>query len=178
MSTANTKHRLSDWFRQWRIPLRNFLSRRGAIPSSDLDDVAQEVFLRLLRYDRAELVEQPQAYLFKMASNVAAEWVMRARHRYPHDPSWLSELPAAGSPHDDFAREAAQAEIERAINTLSPRQRSVLKLQFSEGLAQTEIAARLGSTQRIVKRDLAKSYEKLRTTLSPELLGMVAHGRE
>jgi hypothetical protein len=32
-----------------------------------------------MRYDRAELIERPQAYLYKMASNVAAEWAIRGR---------------------------------------------------------------------------------------------------
>ena len=32
---------------------------KGAIPVSDLDDVAQEVFLRLMRYERADLIEHP-----------------------------------------------------------------------------------------------------------------------
>jgi DNA-directed RNA polymerase specialized sigma24 family protein len=41
------------------------------VSASDLDDVSQEVFPRLLRYDNAELIEHPQAYLFRMASNVA-----------------------------------------------------------------------------------------------------------
>lgn len=48
---------------------------------ADFDDVAQEVFLRLLRYDAAQIVEHPQAYLFKMASNVAAEWSIRSSNR-------------------------------------------------------------------------------------------------
>ena len=33
-----------------------FLARRRAGSAADIDDIAQEVFLRLLRYDRAELV--------------------------------------------------------------------------------------------------------------------------
>ena len=53
----------------WRAPLRKFLMGHGAVSGADVNDVAQEVFLRLLRYDRAELIEYPQAYLFKMASN-------------------------------------------------------------------------------------------------------------
>jgi hypothetical protein len=39
----------------------------------------------LLRYDRAELVEHPKAYLFRMATNLATEWALRARSRHPHD---------------------------------------------------------------------------------------------
>ncbi len=54
---------------------------RGAVRVADLDDVAQEVFLRLLRYETAEVVQHPQAYIFKMAANVTAEWAIRSRHR-------------------------------------------------------------------------------------------------
>ena|SRR2546427_7067363 len=65
MGEVDPKRRLADWFRQWRSPLRKFLLRRGSVPASDLDDIAQEVFLRLMRYDRTELIEHPQAYLFQ-----------------------------------------------------------------------------------------------------------------
>jgi RNA polymerase sigma factor (sigma-70 family) len=64
-------------------------------------------------------------------------------------------------PQDNVARAAAQAEIERALNTLTPRQREVLKLQFFEGLGHPEIAARLGMSRRSVKRVIIKSYGKL-----------------
>jgi len=83
---------LSEWFSRWNSPLRKFLSRRNAVAKADLDDVAQEVFLRLLRSDRMELINSPQAYLFQMARHVAVEWAMRARNRMPHDPAWLEEL--------------------------------------------------------------------------------------
>ncbi len=92
MGEVDPKRRLADWFRQWRSPLRKFLLRRGSVPASDLDDIAQEVFLRLMRYDRTELIEHPQAYLFKMATNVVAEWAIRGRHMRAHEPKWLAEL--------------------------------------------------------------------------------------
>ena len=60
MSDQDSKSRLADWFRRWRVPLRKFLAGKGAIRVSDLDDVAQEVFLRLMRYERADLIEHPQ----------------------------------------------------------------------------------------------------------------------
>ena len=75
--------KLADWFDELRDPLRRFLAVRRGVKTSDIDDLAQEVFLRLLRYDRAELVNDPKAYLFKMASNVACEWFTYARQRFP-----------------------------------------------------------------------------------------------
>ncbi len=114
MTTTAGSRRLTDWFHRWRRPLLRFLAAKGAVCAADLDDVAQEVFLRLIRYPRSELVEHPQAYLFRMAANVAAERAMRARHSRPHESEWLDDLTA---PQDNVARAAAQAEIERALNT-------------------------------------------------------------
>src|SRR6185295_17036162 len=162
MGNGDTRKRLSDWFGQWQPPLRKYLGLRRMVPPADIEDVAQEVFLRMMRYDRADLVEHPQAYLFKVASNVAAELAIRSRNRQPHESKWLSDLAAGTGPADDIARDSAQDEIERAIATLSPRQRAVIKLRFTEGLTQPQIAARLGTTPRAVKRDLMKSYAKLR----------------
>lgn len=178
MNDRDANRRLADWFRRWRVPLRKFLVRKGAIPAADLEDVAQEVFLRLMRYDRSELIEHPQAYLYKMAANVAAEWAIRSRYARPHDSRWLSGLLASDQPERNFARSELEHEVKRAIETLGPRQREVLKLQFSEGLRHAEIAERVGSTQRSVKRLLIKSYDKLRRELDQELLGGISDGPE
>ena len=178
MSGPETAKRLTQWFRQWRVPLGRFLVEQGAVPTGEVNDVAQEVFLRLLRYDRAELIEYPQAYLFKMASNVANEWALRARRRHPHESEWLDGLLAEEQPEADIAVAQAQAEIERALCLLTPRQRAILKMHFTQGLRREEIARSLGSTPRIVKRELMKSYERLRNELDPDLLRVISHGRE
>jgi RNA polymerase sigma factor (sigma-70 family) len=178
MTDPNSNRRLADWFRQWRMPLRKFLTGKGAIPVSDLDDVAQEVFLRLMRYERAELIEHPQAYLYKMATNVAAEWAIRGRYVRPHESRWLSGLLADERPEDEVSNSELQNEVERALLTLPPRQREVLKLQFFEGLSRMQIAAKTGTTERSVKRTLIKSYQLLRVQLNAELLKGVSHGRE
>jgi RNA polymerase sigma factor (sigma-70 family) len=178
MRDRDPQRRLIHWFQQWRVPLRRFLIGKGMVPASDVDDVAQEVFLRLMRYERAELVEHPQAYLYKMASNVAAEWAIRARYARPHDPKWLADLAAEEFLDEEADRSKLQDELERVLLTLTPRQREVLKLQFFEGLNRTQIAERLGTSNRIVKRELMKSYEKLRQQLNVELLRGRIDGRE
>src|ERR1700758_4106646 len=128
MSDQDAKTRLADWFRQWGTPLRKFLKAKRVVPASDLDDVAQEVFLRLMRYERTELIEHPQAYLYKMASNVAAEWAIRGRYVRPHESKWLAGLSAEDRPEDEAIQGEIQEEVERALLTLTPRQREVLRL--------------------------------------------------
>jgi len=178
MSATDPKPRLTEWFRQWRGPLRKSLVGRSAISASELDDVAQEVFLRLIRYDRTELIEHPQAYLYKMAANVAAEWSIRARYSRPHEAKWLSDLIADDQIEDAAVLEQLQGEIERALMTLSPRHREALKLQFYDSLSRSKIAERLGLTERTVKRLLLEGYERLRQQLDPGLLTGTLNGRE
>jgi RNA polymerase sigma factor (sigma-70 family) len=178
MSNPDQENRLVEWFRRWRTPLRRFLASRSAVRPADFDDVAQEVFLRLLRYDAARIVEHPQAYLFKMAANVAAEWSIRSSNRLMHEPHWLASLVAEDRPDDALDHEAAQLEIKRALDTLTPRERAILRLYFEEGLSQAEIAKRLGVSFRIVRRDFEKSYGKLRRELNDELTRALQHGRE
>lgn len=170
MPTHAKHERLKDWFqsfRRWRLPLRKLWS----LSESDLDDVAQEVFLRLLRYDHVELIEHPQAYLFRMATNVVGEWTMRSRHRHPHDARWLDDLQAESDPEREMARETAYRQLHRSLASLPPRQREVLRLHFGEGLARAQIAERLQTSERSVKRDLINAYGRLRVVLDPELAG-------
>jgi RNA polymerase sigma-70 factor (ECF subfamily) len=168
---TDPKHRLADWFLRWRAPLRKFLIGKGAVPASELDDVAQEVFLRLMRYGRTELIEHPQAYLYRMAANVAAEWAMRRRYVRSGDPDWLAGLAGedgGGSALEEASRMQMREDIERALLALTAQQRQVMKLHFYAGLSRGEIAHRTGLSERSVKRALIKSYARLRQELDAD----------
>lgn len=164
------RQHLADWFRRWRAPLLRHLTSRARLSSADADDLAQEVFLRMLRYDRAELVTHPQAYLFRIAANVLAEWSTRASWRQPHAAAWLADLTDERDPERECTSEDDKAELERAIGMLPPRSREILRLHYDGGLTHEAIAARLGVTRRIVKRDLIRAYADLRGTLGARAL--------
>jgi RNA polymerase sigma factor (sigma-70 family) len=162
--------KLGDWFRDWQLPLRRFLARRRPACAADIDDIAQEVFLRLLRYDRSELIDYPQAYLFKIASNVSAEWAMRSSRRLPHHSEWLTELVDALTPEVELERQGLDEQLHAAIEALPARSRQILRLHFADGITHEEIARRLGVTRKIVKRDMARAYASLRVSLDLRLI--------
>lgn len=165
--------RLVTWFKRWRKPIRQWLSHRSSVPSADLDDLAQEVFLRLLRYSDEVAIENPQGYLFRIAANVANEWQERARHRKPHDDSWLEDLQVEfnDEPESTIAREMANRHMQAAVNRLPRRQREVLLLHVNEGLTYKQIAERQGLTYRVILRDLTRAYSQLRVQLKQDDLG-------
>jgi RNA polymerase sigma factor (sigma-70 family) len=166
-------HRLVAWFKRWRKPIRQWLSHRSSVPTADLDDLAQEVFLRLLRYSDDVAIDNPQGYLFRIAANVANEWQERARHRRPHDDSWLEDLQVEfnDEPENTIAREVAREYMQEAVNKLPRRQREVLLLHVNDGLTYKQIAERQGLTYRVILRDLTRAYSQLRMQLKQDDLG-------
>lgn len=168
MATRNG--RLTVWFGRWRKPIRSWFSSRASVPRAEVDDLAQEVFLRLLRYSDDVAVENPQGYLFRIAANVANEWRDRSRVRQPHDRSWLDELQVdpAEQPDNAVFQNRVSKNLQNAVNRLPKRQREVLLLHVNEGLTYKEIADRLGVTYRIVLRDLTRAYAALRMQLKAE----------
>ncbi len=168
--TVSPNIRFSEWFIAWRKPLRKWLSRRAAVPAAELDDLAQEVFLRLLRYSTDTAVDNPFGYLLRIAANVASEWRERARVSKPHDQSWLNELVMEPDeePENSLSRAHINEQVQKAISGLPARQREVLLLRVAQGLTYKQIAEHLGLSQRLVLRDMTRAYSKLRMQLNPD----------
>lgn len=163
-------NRIAQWFKDWRKPVRHWLSRRAAVPAAELDDLAQEVFLRLLRYSENTAVENPLGYLLRIAGNVASEWRERARVSKPHDQEWLDDLliESEQEPENSVCQARTDENVQNAVDKLPPRQRQVLLLRVNEGLTYKQIAERLALSPRVVLRDLSRAYSQLRTRLDRE----------
>ena len=159
--------RLTQWFGEWRGAMRRWLSSRSSIQPADLDDVAQEVFLRLIRYSDDTLVEYPQSYLFRIASNVVNEWHERARNKLPHDEAGLEALQEEPhrEPENSTERTLVNDQVRLAVDRLPPRQRAVLLLHINDELTYKQIAVKLKLSPRIVRRDIANAYLQLRYDL-------------
>src|SRR6204780_5987157 len=64
---------LVGWQQRWNRSLFRFLGRRVRA-RVDIEDLAQETYLRLLRARDLGDVRNPQAYLLRVASHVLLEW--------------------------------------------------------------------------------------------------------
>jgi RNA polymerase sigma factor (sigma-70 family) len=159
--------RLATWFEMWRVSMRRWVASRSSAQAADLDDVAQEVFVRLLRYGDDAVIEHPQSYLFRIATNVMNEWRERSRNRLPHDDTWLADLQIEpdNEPESTTEHTLVDEQVRTAVSRLPPRQREVLLLHINDDLTYKQIAKQLKLTPRVVRRDIARAYAKLRTEL-------------
>jgi RNA polymerase sigma-B factor len=70
---------------------------------------------------------------------------------------------SVGISEDGFALAEDRATLERLLQTVSPREREVLRMRFEEDLTQAEIGEVIGVSQMQVSRIIRQSLQRLRT---------------
>ena len=135
--------------------LVRFLRRRLA-NARDAHDLAQEVYLRLLRMHDPEQVRNPHAFALRIAANVAYEWNLLARNRLAHSSSALEALVDHSDPIHDTLVAQQMATLEAVLKTLSPKCRAVILLHRRDRLTYQEIATVTGISLAMVKKYLAR----------------------
>jgi RNA polymerase sigma-70 factor (ECF subfamily) len=140
--------------------LRRFLAARLR-NAADVHDLAQEVFLRLLRVDRADKIRSPEAYLLTIAGHVLHQHALRAQTTpEPVDISDAlleSHLTEEADPVAQVSLERRLEALERGLARLSPKTRTAFLLQRRDGCTLDEIAERMGISRAMVKKHLAKA---------------------
>ena len=155
---------LIEWRERWNRSLFQFLRRRVR-SSVDVQDLAQETYLRLLRARDLSEVRNPQAYLLQVASHVALEWC----DRQPRGDSMVvldeDMLVDSQLPELELDARLSQRRLEETLASVSPMMRAVLLLKLRDERSYQEIAAELRLTDRQVRRYLARGYERLRLAM-------------
>jgi RNA polymerase sigma factor (sigma-70 family) len=155
---------LLEWRQRWNRSLFQFLRRRVR-SSVDVQDLAQETYLRLLRARDLNEVHNPLAYLLQVASHVALEWC----DRQPRSDSMVvldeDMLVDGHLPELELDARLSQQRLEEALASISPMMRAVVLLRLRDERTYQEIATELRITDRQVRRYLARGYERLRLAI-------------
>lgn len=144
--------------------LHNFLIRRLKT-EQDAADVAQEVYLKMMRLERFHLIRQPQAYLYFLAAQVMHEQRMREQ-RLPvlfdsEAVESLTQAPELASPDDFVASDESERELKRLLSQLPPAHRSILILRKRDGMSYREIAEELNMSVHTVKKYLFQASVRM-----------------
>ncbi len=158
--------------------LLNYLTRRygelrlrltRVLRNSDLaGDALHDTWLRLKsQTDEGPAIQSPGAYLIRMATHAAVDIKRRQGQALAYDEvSELLELadPTPG-PEQIVGGRADLAFLVEVLNRLPKRQREVVVLVRWEGMAQKEVAKRLGVSLRTVELDLQRAHKFLDTRM-------------
>lgn len=148
---------------RYRERLRNFFAKRlGSI--SDVEDLIQETFLRLAKPERLTGIENVEAYVFQVASNLILERGRRRAVRHAESHVELTdelEDVQVFSPERILTSREDLACVVRALQELPERTRAIFVLQRFEGLTYVEIARRFGVTHWAIEKQMTKAIAHL-----------------
>ena len=131
-------------------------------------DCTQETYVHLVRMRSTIDVQNPRAFLFRVAANLAVDNLRKIRIRreaFSVDP--LPDNAASMAPSAEDALDAKQrlVQVERAIGELSPKCRSALLMNRLEGKTHREIAEALGVSESMVAKYVIQALKHCRTCL-------------
>jgi RNA polymerase sigma factor (sigma-70 family) len=160
MSTAPQRDHREQWFQQLVATVGGDLLRflRSRLSHGDqAQDLAQEVYLRLLRVEDLGLIRNPRAFVIHLAAHAAHEWRVLARNRLQHSEDELQQLIAdGGDPADALERDSQIRQLERVLSKLSAKQQAVLLMHRRDGMTYQEIATHMQLSVAMVKKHLSR----------------------
>jgi RNA polymerase sigma-70 factor (ECF subfamily) len=145
--------------------LRGFLRRR--VHDADIDDVLQDIFVRIHRsLQRGDVPEDPTAWVFKIANTTTIDhYRKRGASRLDLSGADLDErpapLPAELDELDDETRRELAPCVRPFIDALPDEQREALTWTALDGESQVEAAARAGISISGMKSRVQRGRQKL-----------------
>jgi RNA polymerase sigma factor (sigma-70 family) len=156
-------------FAEHRRALQSYFYRRIRT-KCDAADLAQEVYVRMLRVNDADAIRNPQVYLFAVANNLVKEhailnrrWGIRVEVEAANDERRLGEAPPL-----DFEVDAKQLSerLRAVIERLPVKWRTAIILQYRYGLTYQQIGDQLGVSANMVKKYLAQGLAQCRRRMA------------
>ncbi len=145
--------------------LRSFFTQRIGV-KSEVDDLIQNTLLRV-HNSLPDLKDSGRlkgfamkAALFELQDLYRGRYSAKERLYDPENPPDHS---------DQDATAGLRIDLERALETLSPKARRIIELR-EYGYHYDEIAAMIGATEAAIKMQVKRAFEKLREVLAPLLV--------
>lgn len=147
------------FIREHERQILNYLWRMTGDEQSAYD-LTQEVFLRAWQhFAEIRVYEQPRAWLFRVATNLALTHLRRRTMTRQH----VGALTDAAKSASDPAWRLAERDLVRStLLQLSPKRRAALTLREVYGLSAAEVGQVLGMSETAVRMALHRGREQFR----------------
>jgi RNA polymerase sigma-70 factor (ECF subfamily) len=132
----------------------------------DARDLLQELFIRLARDVKMDF-QTEKAFLYRVAHNLAIDWLRRRKVRWDSEEQLEKELEGGGQRVADPDAALLARGFADAMKTLPDEQRTIVQLKLWDGLTFEDIAETQGIPLNTAASRYRYALEKLRTLLRP-----------
>lgn len=138
----DTDKKFTDIVNKYREPVYWFIRRR-VISHDDADDVTQEVFIRIYKsLDTLKDASAEKAWIYRIATNECNRFLTQKYQSTELTEDITNSL--MEGEYIDYDEEM-QIKFQKALNTLSERQRNVFELRYYEEMTYEQISEIINS---------------------------------
>jgi RNA polymerase sigma factor (sigma-70 family) len=156
-------------FAEHRAGLQTFFRRRIR-SRSDAPDLAQEVYVRMLRIRDQEAIRNPVHYLYTVANNLVKEHAVLERRQAAcidiDDAPAQEQLETLPAFDVDLDAKQRAARLEAVLKQLSPKCRAAVILRFSHELSFREIGDRLAVSPQMARKYVVQALGHCRRRMA------------
>lgn len=154
---------LEALFNQHRQELHGRLVKIVHCPET-AKDIIQETFIILAKTARSQLIEHPRAFLFRVATNLAFDYIKHHKvvQRHADASVEFKDALEAPSPERILTQQERLQQFKTIVEELPPRCRDAFILYKVHGLTYREIAVELGISQSGVEKHIMKGLAHCR----------------
>ena len=152
-----------------RADFKRLLAARLGCPQ-EAEDLVQEMYLKLTQLEAGLVVERQEAFLYRMAMNLALDRVRQRRRGSARDRQWIDVTSdrvegeaIEPEPLQDRVVDGRQrlARVMDAARRLPAQCKRVFQLHKIEGLTHAEVADRLGISRSAVEKQMTTALQRL-----------------
>ncbi len=162
---------LQSWFVRKILPLEAALTlflRRNWRNQSEIPDLVQDVYVRVYEAASKALPDNPKSFVFSTAHNMLVDRVRRDKIVAIESAAQLETFGIAldepGPDRSALARDDLRM-LQKALDELPPRTRTVVIMRRVEGLSRGDIARQLGISEVTIKWHLNEGLRALANAL-------------
>jgi RNA polymerase sigma-70 factor (ECF subfamily) len=180
VTSADLDRDFDELVQQYKNRIFSYVARMTN-DSPDAEDLTQEVFIRAYQsLGRFRHQAAPDTWLYRIATNLVIDRFRRQKKaprwvpflKGEEDEEEVLEIPSSsrdGDPAAAVQLDELQRQVQRAVQSLPPKLRSVVVLYDLEGLSYEAVSEAVGCPVGTVKSRLFNARTALRRKLSPYL---------
>lgn len=154
----DTDEKFTDIVNKYREPVYWFIRRR-VISHDDADDVTQEVFIRIYKsLDTLKDASAEKAWIYRIATNECNRFLTQKYQSTELTEDITNSL--MEGEYIDYDEEM-QIKFQKALNTLSERQRNVFELRYYEEMPYEQISEVMNSDVSTLKATYYVAKQKI-----------------
>lgn len=136
------------------------------VGSQDMaEEIVQEVFLKVwLHRDKLATVENPRYWLFRVAANVARNWLKR-QLLAEKVMRRQQEIKIQNPVSDHMEYKAIREVVLKTIAAFPPQRKRIYQMSRDEGLKPSEIASKMNLSVSTVKNTLLSALQTIRENI-------------